>query len=161
MRWGRPVAETVREKILQYLENGLKDITKANGDAFDMGEVHRGRMELLNLNRYPACSIIFGDDTTGGDDLMAGDNGLYERDWEGGILGWAKTQADLNKATEALLGAVQRMIGVDNTCGGNAIDIGEAGVGVLREAGKENEGGFFLHLKIRYRTIRGDPFTKA
>ena len=147
--------DSIREKILQHIETTtLESITVANGYAINIGQVERGKVNPLKLERFPAVLIFPGEDEP---ESLISD--LTDRSWQILLFLWVLAQKDISKAMETFLAAVQKRMLVDHTRGGNAMDTAEGAVTPIRIEEVDLQGGWILNYSIRYRTKRGDPFT--
>lgn len=151
------MADSIREKILANIETTtLEGITIAAGYGVNIGQVERGKVNALSLERFPAALIFPGEDEP---QSLISD--ITDRTWQILLFLWVVAQKDISKAMEIFLAAVQKAMIVDYTRGGNAMDTAEGTIMTIRIEEEDTQGGFLLNYSIRYRTKRGDPFTQA
>lgn len=138
------------------METALKGITVAGGYVSEVGDVNRGKINPLDLQRFPAVLIFPNDDEP---QALIGD--LIDYTWEILLFAWVRVQKDISKGMEVFLADIKKALLVDYTRGGFAIDTAEGPVRPIRIEEDDNQGGFLLSYTVRYRTKRGDPFSQS
>lgn len=140
------MADSKREVIFKRIEVILKGIQ-------GVGDVSRGKIDALAIQKHPALFIY-----PGFDDVTEELNTLRTRDMEVFIFGWQRAQKDIALEIEAFLPKVQRAIATDYNLGGAAIDFKETGISERILTEDNLEGGFILNCSCQYRVLRSDPY---
>lgn len=156
------MAESVREKIMQHIQDTLEWITVENGYSNTLRSVQRFRQDGQELANLPAAILIEGSDDVESNgpleltsrSLMVSVVLIHRQD----------TDTDARAASElmnSLLADVQRAMQVDHTRGGVALDTTEIGIGELNVEEGQPELVQSIAYRIAYRHERRDPTRAA
>lgn len=140
------MADSKRETIFKKIEVILKAIQ-------GVGDVSRGKIDALAIQKYPALFIY-----PGFDDVEEENNTLRTRNMEVFIFGWQRAQKDIALEIEAFLPKVQKALAPDYNLSGSAIDFKETGISERILTEDNLEGGFILQCACKYRVLRADPY---
>lgn len=141
------MADSRRETIFKKIEVILQAID-------GIGDVGRGKIDALEIQRYPAAFVYPGADNVS---EYLGD--YIDRDMEVFIFGWQKAQTDIALEVEAFLPKVQAALAAAWTLTGSAIDLSETGVSERILTEDQTEGGFIINYNCKYRLKRSDPYS--
>ena len=145
-----------REKILDNIEERLKFIRQVDGyfNTVEAGNIQRVLGIPTNITEFPALFIIAGPE-----DAEDTPTGYVTSRFLVGISAWIKgTLETLPQAIENILSDIKKLMQVDTTRGGNAIDTSYTGVGqpTLNEI-TAPVGFIDISFTVTYRTLREDP----
>lgn len=152
------MAESVRERILQQVQDTLEWITVENGYENTLRSVQRFRQDGQELANLPAAILI-----EGGDDVdLNGPLELTSRTLTVSVVlvQQQDTEQDARSASEvmnSLLADVQTAMQVDPRRGGLAIDTTESGIGEMNVEDGQPELVQTIGYRIAYRHLRNDP----
>lgn len=142
------MADSAREQILDALVVVVKGVA-------GVGDVSRGKIDPLDIRRYPAAFIVPATDPA--QHLL---NDVLDRLWDVSLFLWIKTQGDQSETQETFIAKVKKVMAADNTLGGRVHDITE---GVTHQpfplTEDMTETGIVIEYTINYRTPRTDPYT--
>lgn len=156
------MAESVREKIMQHIQDTLEWVTVTNGYVNTLRSVQRFRQDGQELANLPAVILIEGSD----DVESNGPLELVSRTMTVSvvIIHQQETDTDARSASEvmnSLIADVQRAMQVDHTRGGLALDTTENGIGELNVEEGQPELVQSIAYRITYRHLRTDPTRAA
>jgi len=141
------MADSIREQVFQAVQSTLEAID-------GIGQVSRGKIDPLAINRYPAAFIMPGFDGVT-DDL----NTVITRDLQVFVFLWFAAQVDIHLTMEAFLPLVQQAMAADHTLGGVAIDLSETSIDAPFPLNDEQtQAGIVMEFAVKYRTLRSNPY---
>lgn len=141
------MADSIRERIFAAVETVMLAVD-------GIGQVSRGKIDPLAIQRYPAAFILPGADLVT-EEL----NTLLTRDLQVFIFLWIRAQVDIHKVVEVVLPKVQQAMVADNTLGGLTIDVTETEVQQPFPLSEDqSEAGLVIDYAIKYRVRRDNPY---
>ncbi len=141
------MASSRREMIFEKVVMVLETIQ-------GVGQVTRGKIDALSIQRYPAMFVYPGvDEVT---DYL-GD--YIDRNMEVFVFAWLKAQSDVALELETFLPKAQQALAVDHTLTGTVIDFNESSVSERLLTDDQGEGGFIINYDCKYRVLRTDPYS--
>jgi len=154
------MGDTIREKILQYLHSDILPLMRKGNDysyEFNGDQVERFSMYGPASIELPRIVITSGDE-----ELMdEKPNDINEYDLSVYLSVYIihdesdriKTDQHLNR----LIGDLKKVLAVDNTVGGYAIDCKPVRISPFANTDEQTYAGVVVELKIKYRQLRTDP----
>jgi len=144
------MANSLREQIFMAFKTVIEGVD-------GIGQVSRGKIDPLAINRYPAAFILPGLDQVS-EDL----NTLVTRDMQVFLFLWFFVQVDIHLAMEAFLPKVQQAVADDYTLGGVVIDISETAIEApFPLSDDQTQAGVVMEFLVKYRTRRDNPYLTA
>jgi hypothetical protein len=148
------VADSIRELIFQALERTLKTVP-------GIGEVRRGKIDPLEIQRYPAAFPFPGADTIIEQSL--GD--IMDRQMVVYTFLWIRTQNNIIKEIEAFLPRVQKILAADHQLGfglgGPVKDFHETAVHETLYDEDSPDAAVIIESLCTYRVKRNDPYIQG
>jgi len=155
--------ETVRERILQDIKRTLEQISVDAGYYFDFTEktVQRWSMYGNTMVDLPMVVISPGDEEE--TSLLNGfEECVMSVYLDVFFINDENNDEEFTTDTylSRLQGDIKKVILIDHTRGGNAIDTDIAGTTPFETTEGQHYAGIIIELRIRYRHLRGDPTKK-
>lgn len=159
------MADSVRELILKNIQTTLQGVTVLAGYSVTMAAVERFLQSGQPSSSVPAVLILEGDDDVD-NELTGSTYNLVARTLNVGLM--VITRQDLSTDTKSasevmngLLADIQKVMQVDPTRGGYALDTDEVSIGPIEAEEGQPELVSTVAYSIRYRHRRTDPTQRA
>lgn len=142
--------DSVREKIFGAVKTKTEVID-------GIGQVSRGKIDPLSINRYPALFILPGFDQV---NEYLGE--FIDRELQLFLFLWFHVELDIHKAIEAFLPKVQQTMAADHTLGGLTKDLTESAIDQpFPLSDDQNDAGVMIDYRVIYRVRRTDPYSQS
>lgn len=142
--------DSVREQIFAAVEVVVTAVE-------EIGQVSRGKVDPLAIQRYPAAFIMPGFDSV---TEYMGD--FIDREMQLFLFLWFHTEVDIHKSIEAFLPKVQMAMAADYTLGGLTKDLTETAVDQpFPLSDDQNDAGVMIEYRTIYRVRRTDPYSQS
>ena len=160
------MADSVREKIMQHIQDTLEWITMENGYTNTLRSVQRFQQQGQELKDVPMAVLVEGGDAVEGDGPLAGASSLLSRSMTLSVVLIQRqdVETDSRSASEVmntLIADVQRAMQLDPSRGELAIDTKESGISELDVEEGQPELVQTIGYQIHYRHRRDDPTVKG